>query len=58
MSALEKLTPPQSPKGAAGRMGGSAGRKSGSAEPTLGDIFDMLTSMQEGQGQTQAARRA
>ena len=51
MSALEKLTPPQSPKGAAGRVGGSAGRKSGSAEPTLGDIFAMLTSMQEGQGQ-------
>ena len=31
MSALEKLTPPQLPKGAAGRMGSSAGRKSGSA---------------------------
>lgn len=51
MSALEKLTPPQSPQAAAGRMGGSAGRKSGSAEPTMGDLFAVLTSMQESQGQ-------
>lgn len=49
MSALDKLTPPVSPKAAAARAGGSAGRKSGSAEPTLGDLLAVLNSMKESQ---------